>query len=36
MYGHFSGEVCGLASNPTKEEFITSGGDRTIRKWDAI
>jgi len=35
MQGHFTGSLYGLAVHPTKPLFITCGGDKTIRMWDA-
>lgn len=32
-YGHSVGEIKGLATNPRRDEFITSGADKTIRLW---
>lgn len=26
----------GCATHPTLGQFVTSGGDKTIRKWDAV
>lgn len=34
--GHYDGELWGLAVNPKKLEFATSGGDKTLRLWDII
>jgi WD40 repeat protein/Ca2+-binding EF-hand superfamily protein len=34
IYGHFSGEVHGLASHPQRPEFVTVGDDATIRVFD--
>lgn len=36
MSGHFEGEIWGLACHPTKSLFVTSGGDNSVRIWDAI
>ena len=33
--GHGCRELWGLAMNPLKEEFLTSGDDATLRLWDA-
>ena len=33
MSGHSTGELWGLAMHPTKEEFSTSGDDKTLRVW---
>lgn len=33
--GHGTRELWGLATHPTKEQFVTSGDDATIRLWDA-
>ena len=35
VHGHGCRELWGLATHPTKDEFITSGDDSTIRVWDA-
>ena len=35
MQGHGTRELWGMATHPTKEEFVTSGDDATIRIWDA-
>jgi microtubule-associated protein-like 6 len=32
-FGHSGGEIKGLATHPRKDEFITSGTDKTIRIW---
>lgn len=32
-WGHFAGELWGLALHPTEEEFCTVGEDKTIRIW---
>ncbi|TYZ67415.1 hypothetical protein PybrP1_003217 [[Pythium] brassicae (nom. inval.)] len=34
LCGHFAHELHGLAVNPLKKEFCTTGDDRTIRIWD--
>jgi WD40 repeat protein len=34
MQSHGCRELYGLATHPTKDEFITSGDDATIRLWD--
>lgn len=34
LCGHFAHELHGLAVNPLKREFCTTGDDRTIRIWD--
>jgi WD40 repeat protein len=34
MQSHGCRELYGLAAHPTKDEFITSGDDATIRLWD--
>ena len=34
-HGHGCRELWGLATHPTKEEFVTSGDDATIRVWDS-
>lgn len=34
MKGHFDGEVWGAASHPNKDQFVTCGGDKTVRVWD--
>jgi len=35
VLGHyFGGEVWGAATAPNSLEFVTSGGDKTIRKWN--
>lgn len=34
LQGHGSRELWGLASHPTKAEFVTCGDDGTIRVWD--
>ena len=36
MYGHFDNEVWGLACHPTDGRFITCGGDKFARIWDAV
>ena len=35
MQGHFEGEIWGLATCPKNYKFVTSGGDKIIRLWDA-
>eukprot|EP00606_Chrysophyceae_sp_TOSAG23-5_P001243 GSChrysophyteH2.ASY1.ANO1.529.1 assembled CDS len=35
LAGHGMRELWGLATHPTKNEFVTSGDDATIRIWDA-
>lgn len=35
VHGHGCRELWGLAMHPTKDEFLTSGDDATIRVWDA-
>lgn len=35
LHGHGARELWGLAAHPTKEEFITTSDDSTIRLWDA-
>lgn len=35
VHGHGCRELWGLATHPTKDEFITAGDDATIRLWDA-
>lgn len=35
MQAHGCRDLWGLATHPTKEEFVTSGDDSTIRLWDA-
>jgi WD40 repeat protein len=35
LQGHGMRELWGLATHPTKDEFITSGDDATIRVWDS-
>lgn len=35
IQGHGTRELWGMATHPTKGEFITSGDDATIRIWDA-
>jgi len=35
LTGHGQRELWGLATHPTKNEFITSGDDAVIRVWDA-
>ena len=35
VQGHGRRELWGLATHPTKDEFVTSGDDATIRLWDA-
>jgi len=35
LSGHGTRELWGLATHPTKNEFVTSGDDATIRVWDA-
>ena len=35
VHGHGCRELWGLATHPTKDEFLTSGDDATIRVWDA-
>ena len=32
-WGHSTGELWGLATHPTKDEFVTVGDDKTIRIW---
>ena len=32
--GHYDGELWGLAVSPSSLEFVTSGGDKTLRLWD--
>ena len=34
MKGHFDGEVWGAAPHPSKTQFVTCGGDKTVRVWD--
>uniref|UniRef100_K3XBQ4 HELP domain-containing protein n=1 Tax=Globisporangium ultimum (strain ATCC 200006 / CBS 805.95 / DAOM BR144) TaxID=431595 RepID=K3XBQ4_GLOUD len=34
LCGHFAYELRGLAVNPLKREFCTTGDDRTVRVWD--
>ena len=33
MRGHFDGELWGCAVHPTKQQFASCGGDKTIRIW---
>jgi microtubule-associated protein-like 6 len=35
IHGHGCRDLWGLATHPTKDEFVTSGDDATIRVWDA-
>lgn len=37
MQGHYEGEVWGCSSSPdpASVDFISCGGDQTIRKWNA-
>ena len=35
LQGHYDGELWGLAVNPTNSQYVTCGGDKTIRIWDA-
>ena len=32
-WGHYSGHMGGLALHPTRDEFASSGGDKTVRLW---
>lgn len=32
-WGHGSGELWGLATHPTRDEFVTVGDDKTVRIW---
>lgn len=34
LIGHYDGELWGLAINQKNKQFVTSGGDKTIRLWD--
>lgn len=34
MRGHYDGEVWGAAAHPSETQFVTCGGDKTIRVWD--
>lgn len=34
MRGHYEGELWGLATHPTKEEYITVGQDNFLAIWD--
>lgn len=34
LHGHGKRELWGLATHPTKNQFVTSGDDATIRLWD--
>ena len=35
LQGHYDGEVWGCCISPKKDQFITCGGDKTARLWDA-
>jgi WD40 repeat protein len=35
LQGHYEGEVWGCCASPDKDYFVTCGGDKTIRLWDA-
>ena len=35
MQGHYEGEVWALATCPKNYKFVTAGGDKIIRLWDA-
>jgi microtubule-associated protein-like 6 len=34
--GHYSGDLCGLASHPKKDIVATCGGDKTLRVWSIL
>eukprot|EP00752_Nemacystus_decipiens_P008508 g7598.t1 len=33
---HFDGKLTGLARHPQRAEYVTAGGDGTVRVWDAM
>jgi len=34
LHGHYDGEVWGCAASPKSYNFVSCGGDKTIRMWD--
>ena len=36
LQGHYDGEVWGCAASPNSHKFLSCGGDKTIRMWDAV
>lgn len=34
LEGHYDGEVWGLATSPKEYQYVTCGGDRTLKLWD--
>ena len=32
--GHYSGQLWGLDTHPTRPEYVTVGDDTTVRVWD--
>ena len=35
MKGHYDGQLTGLAVSKVDNKFVTCGGDKTVRIWDA-
>jgi len=36
LQGHYDGELWGCATSSITAEFVSCGGDKTIRKWDSL